>query len=436
VSARLWRVVRRLLTTDWIEFGRELVTFAAFATSRFINDRCPQAAAALTYTSLLSLVPLTTITIGIVSAFPAFQELQVGFREIIFDNLVPQVGAAVLDNLQGFAANAGRLTGFGIVGLIVTAILLLSTIEGAFNGIWRVNENRPLLVRLLSFWAILTLTPILTVTSLSITTQFLRGGIGAAAIGPFLQILPTLLEFVGFMALYWLIPNRSVRAVDAAIGAGFAAILFEIAKAGFVVYLTAVPFYQTVYGAIAVIPIFLLWLYVAWSIVLAGAVIAASLPDWRAGKILGGDVEKLLPAQRLVMACAVLRVLLGASRLGTRIRRRTLLSRVPIGGAMLDGILDQLRHARFVERGQNDGWILSRDLGTATLYDLARSLGVGLRGASGTVRSLAGERWEQEVMSLLQDADRAHQQIMGVPLLRLLDPGPASELPELRRDFG
>jgi len=147
-------------------------------------------------------------------------------------------------------------------------------------------------------------------------------------------------------------------------------------------------------------------------------------------------VEKLLPAQRLVMACAVLRVLLGASRLGTRIRRRTLLSRVPIGGAMLDGILDQLRHARFVERGQNDGWILSRDLGTATLYDLARSLGVGLRGASGTVRSLAGERWEQEVMSLLQDADRAHQQIMGVPLLRLLDPGPASELPELRRDFG
>lgn len=436
MSARLWRVVRRLLTTDWIEFGRELVTFAAFATSRFINDRCPQAAAALTYTSLLSLVPLTTITIGIVSAFPAFQELQVGFREIIFDNLVPQVGAAVLDNLQGFAANAGRLTGFGIVGLIVTAILLLSTIEGAFNGIWRVNENRPLLVRLLSFWAILTLTPILTVTSLSITTQFLRGGIGAAAIGPFLQILPTLLELVGFMALYWLIPNRSVRAVDAAIGAGFAAILFEIAKAGFVVYLTAVPFYQTVYGAIAVIPIFLLWLYVAWSIVLAGAVIAASLPDWRAGKILGGDVEKLLPAQRLVMACAVLRVLLGASRLGTRIRRRTLLSRVPIGGAMLDGILDQLRHARFVERGQNDGWILSRDLGTATLYDLARSLGVGLRGASGTVRSLAGECWEQEVMSLLHDADRAHQQIMGVPLLRLLDPGPASELPELRRDFG
>ncbi|HET8728899.1 MAG TPA: YihY family inner membrane protein, partial [Alphaproteobacteria bacterium] len=259
---RLWVIVKAFLTTDWVAFGRDLATFTGYTVERFGRDRCTQAAAALSYTSLLSVVPLTTITVGIISAFPAFEDLQVGFREIIFNNLVPQVGAAVLDNLQGFAANAGRLTGFGIVGLIVTAVLLLSTIEGAFNNIWRVTENRPLLVRLLSFWAILTLTPILAVTSLSLTTQLFRGtGVGAGAVRPFLQVLPFAFEFIGFMALYWLIPNRAVRAADAAIGAAVAAILFEIAKAGFAVYLGAVPVYQTIYGAIATIPIFLIWLY-------------------------------------------------------------------------------------------------------------------------------------------------------------------------------
>ncbi|MEO3433703.1 YihY family inner membrane protein [Inquilinus sp. CAU 1745] len=407
----------------WRDRALDIPTFGRFALRRFLGDRCPQAAAALTYTALLAIVPLTTIMVGIISAFPAFRDMQIGFRELVVDNFVPQVGESVLDNLSGFASNAGRLTGFGLVGLIITSILLLSTIEGAFNTIWRVRENRPVLVRLLSFWAILSLTPILVVASVSATTELFNANGVSSALGSVRGMTPPLVEFIGLSLLYWLIPNRAVRGVDAMLGGGVATILFEVAKGAFTWYLTAFPVYQTIYGALATVPIFLIWLYLTWSIVLLGAVIAAALPDWRAGKLIGGEADSLLPALRLTLACAVLRVLAEASRFGTKLSRKTLLNRVPVGGAMLDGILDQLRHARFVERAANDSWILSRDLHTASLYDLAKGLGIGLRGAHGAIRGLDGP-WQSRLSELITAADAAQTDIMGLPLMEVLEPEP------------
>lgn len=394
--------------------------FLGYAARRFSEDRCPQAAAALTYTSLLALVPLMTITIGVVSAFPAFQDIEANAQRLIFDNLVPQVGTAVEEYLERFVSNAGRLTAVGLVGLVVTAVLLLATIEGAFNGIWRVRESRPWLMRLLSFWAILTLTPVLFAASLSITSQFVRGsdiGTQVLTFKPFVGLLPAIFEFVGFSALYWIIPNRPVQPRDAFAGGAFAAVFFELSKGGFAAYLKAFPVYETIYGAVSTVPIFLVWLYVAWSIMLSGALIAAALPDWRAGRLFGGDIGTMTPAQRAMFGFAMLRELSLAARSGGGLKRRALLRRLPVQAAILEDMLTRLREAKFVERTANDRWLLSRDPSTATLHDLLTALGVGLRGAGGAVSGHPAN--ERRVEDLLKAAEDGQQQALDIPLADL-----------------
>lgn len=403
-----WRVIA--------ESGR----FLGYAARRFSHDRCTQAAAALTYTSLLALVPLMTIAFAVISAFPAFQDIEANAQKLIFDNLVPQVGTAVQDYLERFAANAGRLTSVGLVGLVVTAILLLATIEGAFNAIWRVRESRPWLVRLLSFWAILTLTPVMFAVSVSITSQFVRGSdIGSQVLSfqPFVGLLPGVFEFVGFTALYWIIPNRPVQARDAATGGLVAAVFFELSKGGFALYLTAFPVYETIYGAVSTVPIFLVWLYVAWSIVLIGALVAAALPDWRADRLFGGEAGAMTPAQRVMLGFAIMRELSVASRSGVGLKRRALLRRLPVQVAILEDMLARLRHAQFVERTANDRWLLSRDPSSATLHDLLSALEIGLRGAGGAVPGHPAH--ERRVEELLKAAEDGQRQALDVPLAEL-----------------
>ncbi len=403
-----WRIVA--------ESGR----FLGYAARRFSDDRCTQAAAALTYTSLLALVPLMTITIAVISAFPAFQDIEANAQKLIFDNLVPQVGTAVQDYLERFAANAGRLTSVGLVGLLITAILLLATIEGAFNGIWRVRESRPWLLRLLSFWAILTLTPVMFAASVSITSQFVRGsdiGTQFLSFKPFVGLLPGVFEFVGFTALYWIIPNRPIQARDAALGGVVAATFFELSKGGFALYLTAFPVYETIYGAVSTVPIFLVWLYVAWSIVLIGALVAAALPDWRANRLFGGEAGAMTPAQRVMLGFAVLRELAVAARGGSGLKRKVLLRRLPVQVAILEDMLSRLRQAQFVERTANDRWMLSRDPSSATLHDLLSALEIGLRGAGGAVPGHPAH--ERRVEELLKAAEDGQRQTLDISLADL-----------------
>ncbi len=394
--------------------------FLRYAAERFLVDRCPQAAAALTYTSLLALVPLMTIAIGVMSAFPAFRDIEASAQALIFDNLVPQVGTAVQEYLERFVANAGRLTSVGLVGLVVTAVLLLATIESAFNGIWRVRESRPWLVRLLSFWAILTLTPVMFAASLSITGQFVREteiGTQVLSFKPFVGLMPAVFEFVGFTALYWIIPNRPVQARDAAAGGLVAAIFFEISKAGFAAYLTSFPVYETIYGAVSTVPIFLVWLYVAWSIVLIGALVAAALPDWRADRLFRDESGAMAPAQSVMLGFAVLRELSLAARSGGGLKRKALLRRLPVQVAILEDLLARLRRARFVEKTANDRWLLTRDPSVATLQDLLSALDVGLRGAEGTVPGHPSH--EQRVEALLKSAEDGQREVLAIPLADL-----------------
>jgi membrane protein len=412
-----WQRVRRE--------GGETVGFLFYSALRYYNDNCFQTAAALTYTALLAIVPLMTIGFAIFSAFPAFGAIQTRVQEMIFRNLVPEIGDAILEYLGHFMINAGQMTVFGVIGLAVSAILLMWTIEGSFAAIWRVNEPRSLLMRVLSFWAIVTLTPLFAGASLSLLTSLIAGlrmlhlETLANPLAEFGGVLPFVLELVGCTLLYIVLPNRPVTALDAACGGAVGSALMEMSKAGFAWYLRAYPAYQTIYGALSTIPIFLFWLYIAWSTVLFGAVVTAALPEWRAGKITSSGPEGLLPTQRLGLALAVLRELLAASRLGVGLRRRTLTLRVPVGAVLIDGILEELRDVHWVARTTRDAWVVTRDCSEATLFDLMKALGIGLRG---TVRGLGGLEaiWQDRVAHLLDDAEASTHDILGVPLKDIL----------------
>ncbi|MBI1207863.1 MAG: YihY family inner membrane protein [Azospirillum sp.] len=408
---------------------RGICSFLCYAGLRFYNDNCFQTASSLTYTALLAMVPLMTIGFAIFTAFPAFHRLRNEAQDLLFTNLVPEVGSAVRDYLGGFMENAGQSTAFGVVGLAISAVLLLSTIEGAFGAIWRVNEPRPLITRFLSFWALLTLAPLLFGASLSVSSTVFANFQGSkmeAMTAPFHGfgvIAPGCVEFIGFTLVYIILPNRAVGWLDAARGGAFAAVLLELSKAGFAWYLRAFPAYQTIYGALSTVPIFLLWLYIAWSTVLFGAVIAASLPEWRAGKISRNGLGGLLPGPRLAVALGVLGELLVSSREGGGLRRKQLVDQIPVGEVLIEGILEQLREADWVARTTRDTWVLTRDLAVATLYDLERSLGIGL---VGSIRDVAGLEmpWRERCAGLLEAAESSSHDLLGIPLRDLLSPSP------------
>lgn len=399
--------------------------FVKYAAQRFYNDNCLQAAASLTYTVLLALVPLTAIIVAIYTAFPAFTEFQEQARALIVDNFVPQVGQTVADSLESFASNAGGLTAMGVIGLVVTSILMLSTIESSFNAIWHVNESRSWLVRLLTFWAVLTLTPLLFGASLSLGTRLLQETAvagGPWAIDVFGMVVPIVFQIMGFSLLYWIIPNRSVQWRDAAAGGIVAGLAFELAKRLFVLYLNEFPVYQTLYGALATIPIFLVWLYLVWSIALFGAVVAASLPDWRSGKVLGGRPDTLLPGPRLTIALALLKELEEAAKRGIGVRIEHLTKRVPVGSAAVESGLTQLRHARFVQRTSDDRWMISRDPNTATVEDLMHALGIGLRGPVGKLRAAEGA-WQDTLAERAAAAEQASHEPLDITLADLFASG-------------
>lgn len=262
-------------------------TFARYTFTRFAGDRCLQMAASLSYTSVLALVPLMAVGFAVLTAFPVFDRIQEDLQDFIIGNFIPDAGAVLQAQVAGFVQAARNLTGIGVLALAVTALILLATIESALNTIWRVERSRPFVQRFLVYWAILTLGPMLLGTSLSLFSYVFTATHVAGVesftgpLGRFTRILPFLLVIVAFALLYVVVPNRAVRWRHAAAGALAAALLFEALQRGFALYLLHFPAYQAIYGALSAVPVFLVWMYVSWAVVLFGAEIAASLPEWR-----------------------------------------------------------------------------------------------------------------------------------------------------------
>ncbi|MES2688275.1 MAG: YihY family inner membrane protein [Pseudomonadota bacterium] len=264
---------------------------------RFREDHMGLTASSLTFTTSIALVPFFTVALAIFTAFPMFSKLQGVLQVWLVNSLIPDnISRQVLGYLTQFARQANKLGVAGLAVLLVTAIALILTIDRTLNGIWRVKKPRPLAQRVLIYWAAITLGPLVLGASLAVTSYVISGTRGVVSTMPGgLRVLLDLLQFFllagGMAALYRYVPNTFVRWTHAWAGGLFVAAGIELAKKLLGLYLSSVPTYSLVYGAFATLPILLVWIYVAWVIVLLGAVIAAYLPSLLAGVARRGSAH-------------------------------------------------------------------------------------------------------------------------------------------------
>ncbi len=394
-----------------------------YALSRFQRDRCLTLAASLSYTTLLAMVPLLALAFGILTGFPAFDDIHARVQSFILRNLVPQAGVAVASALTEFVENAGKATGIGILGLAFTSIMLLSTINSGFNQIWRIEKERPILLRLLVYWTIISLGPILFGTALSLSGAIYSEITGDHGLRRLVSwLIPFGIETLAFTLLYTIAPNRTVRWRHAFFAGLLAAMLFELLKVGYVAYLREFPTYESIYGALSAIPIFLVWMYLCWAVTLLGAELAAALPEWQSANTLKEPERGPRPGERLTLALVLLNRMLEASRVQGPIAQEELIDNLAAPIKWVDCELQALSHGGFIEHTQRGDWVLSRDLDELTVGDLYRGLELTPTPADAAPSaSLAPDAdWPEQLHEILAEVKEAERETMRVPVKRLL----------------
>lgn len=363
----------------WLaEFDRDRArAFGRFVWRRFLEDRCFESAGALAYATLFALVPLAAVVFGVVSMFPVYETWIDKLSGYVFDNFVPRAAETVADFLQTSAANARGLPGLGALALLVTVLLTLASIEDTFNRIWRVATPRRALWRVLIYWAALTLLPLLAVASLIVSSYVASLPLLASAgedraWASLLQLLPVVLELLLFSIAYRVIPNRTVAFRHALLGGLLATLMFEVAKSGFAMYLGRAN-YQQLYGAVAVIPIFLLWIYVSWVVVLLGASIAASLSAFR----FQPTTMRLPAGYELFGLLRLLGRFAEAQHSGKGLHTEELRKLEPmLTDDLLMRMLGEMAAIHVVTRTEAGDWVLVRDLDHLSLGELYEASGL------------------------------------------------------------
>ncbi|MBU2896791.1 virulence factor BrkB family protein [Vibrio hepatarius] len=269
---------------DIEQLSKQGLCFGRYLLKRMNHDRVNINAGYLAYITLLSIVPMLTVLLSVLSSFAVFANSGDVIQDFVITHFVPAAGDAVKQALLEFVANTGKMTAVGGLFLFVAALMLISNIDKNLNYIWRVEQKRRMVFSFSMYWMVLTLGPILVGASIAATSYFTSLKIldSEAISGVYellLRWLPFLLSFFAFMGLYILVPNKKVYISHALVGAIIAALLFEASKKGFAAYITQFPSYQLIYGALAAIPILFVWVYLCWLIVLIGAEITAALGE-------------------------------------------------------------------------------------------------------------------------------------------------------------
>lgn len=349
---------------------------------RFVEDQCIQRASALAYASLLAIVPLVALGFSVFTSFQAFNEVASHVRDLLLQYLLPTSQEEVQAYLEQIAGKAGALSIFGIIGLLFTATALLNTTEEAFNHIWRITRTRPWLSKFMTFWATLTLAPVLLGASITITSYFTalpiirdvaEGGAGILGEIPFL--VPWLMSSLALAFLYMLLPNTTVPFRYAIVGGMIAGGLFELTKIGFAFYVTKLANYELLYGALGTLPIFLLWLYLVWGIVLFGAETAFSLQHPEQSE--KESVAFLQPGVQQFFSYLILLRAAEALAEGRSLGTGALLRETGIPDNILQEWLDHLAARGLMRRTADDAedtWTLGQDAERLTLSRIHHAL--------------------------------------------------------------
>ncbi len=347
--------------------------FIGYLFKQFLSNQGILNAAALTYTTLFAVVPLMTVSYAMLAAVPSFQGVGQELQGWVFDNFVPATGQVVQEYLNNFSSQARKLTAVGVALLAVTAIMMMKNIEAALNRIWRVNEPRKGLSSFLLYWAILSLGPILiglglVLTSYIASLPFISSATEAVGKARLLSMLPTLLSATAFTLMYVAVPNCRVPFKSALIGGVVVALLFETAKRGFTAFVTQFPSYELIYGAFAAVPLFLLWIFISWVIILMGAELTRSITVYRTH-------DQRAKVHHFYIVFGVLHRLWQAQAQGQSVSDRVLLQEVDhLDQGRWDTYLKILLEGGIVKRSDQGEYLLSIDLGALNILDLQKLL--------------------------------------------------------------
>ncbi|TVU69723.1 MULTISPECIES: YihY family inner membrane protein [Cobetia] len=370
--------------------------------SRFNFHDGKKTASALTYTTLFAVVPLMTVIYSMFAVIPSFDGVGDQLQTTVFAQFLPSTGETILQYLNEFSGQARNLTSVGLIFLFVTSVLMMITIEGAFNAIWQVPEGRKGLSSFLMYWAVLTLGPLMLgsgfllssyLTSLSFfdSAASLLGGKAVL-----LRLLPPLLSAAAFTFIFAAVPNCKVRLRDAAVGALTTALALELAKGGFSMYVTHFPSYQAIYGAFAAVPLFLLWVFLSWCIVLLGAEVAA----WM-GERSHADWHRWPPFWQTLGAVMLLK---DAHERGEPLSDDSL---TDVLGSRYRRVLKPLITENIASQTQDGQWVLGRDLNIYSLWELAHALPWDL--PAGDAGEAPHPRLEplREALAMAREAEKA-----------------------------
>ena len=267
----------------------EWKTFCTIFWQRFNQNKLTQAAGYLTYSTMLAIVPLIMVVFSIFSAFPVFNEVTGALKEFIFTNFAPSASDMVGQYIDEFVNNSKKMSAVGIISLIVVALMLINSIDRTLNSIWQDTGTRPIFTSFAIYWLILTLGPLLVGVSIAASTYVKTMFESAASFSFGLKLLsfvPFLSTWFIFTMIYMVVPNKKVSIKHSAAGALIAAVFFTLGKQAFAWYIMTFPSYQLIYGAMATLPIMLLWIQLSWTVVLLGAQLAAVLAEVRSKKMM------------------------------------------------------------------------------------------------------------------------------------------------------
>jgi len=346
--------------------------FMDYVFSRFGKDKCSSVAAELTVTSLLALVPLTTVVFSLLALIPSFQTMAAQLQSLLFEYFVPSTGESVQNYLLEFVGKAKGMSGIGFLMLLITALLMMKTIDTSFNHIWQIKSRKSVVRTFLVYWAILTLGPILLGTSLVLTSYLkslpLISNVVEQNSAWMTLGLPMLMETIAFALMFFIIPNRKILPKHAIVAAMVTALLFEFAKSGFAIFVEYFSTYQLIFGALATIPLFLIWIYLSWSIILFGAQVCHGLFAFEVN-------QKRNAEQPMIQLLKIILLLVEKQSEGHTIAEHQLISSGDWGSKEASILwLEKLEEAGIVAKLQDQDYCLkvnSCDIDYLALYQVA-----------------------------------------------------------------
>ncbi len=395
----------------------QALVFTRYVWIRFLRNQGMANAASLTFSTLLSLVPLMAVSLAVLSLLSISEQMYDEIQVFVFENFVPAAGNVLQRYLWQFSSKAAQLTGPGFLFLLVIALLMMASIDRAFNNIWQVKRKRRPLSVFVVYWAILSLGPLLIGLSVMVSSYLISmplfSGVAVDLVftSKLLVFAPLIASTAAFSLLYLLVPNRRVPWRIALCGGLLAALLFELTKRGFALYIIQFPTYEVIYGALSVVPIFLIWIYLSWVITLLGAEFTFCLEHFKQEN-MGAAVQS---ADRIALCFKILRRLWVNQHRGemtTLEKFRDDFSGVSEGS--VEAGLAVLQRQQWVICSDSDGWLLCHDLSQTTVWDLLLLTKSRVWGTSPLLAS--DDALERELGLLLDTGSAELKRLTTVPL--------------------